>query len=185
MHINLTQRAHERVASILQVGDFAMDATCGNGHDTVFLAQTVGATGHVLAIDIQRSALQKTEARLLEHGLSERVQCLQACHSQLANFAQHHPQPRVVMFNLGYLPHADKSITTQAETTTIALKAAWDKLSKGGLLSVILYPAHPGGAQEAQAALDTLHALPEVAIEHIIPEAKQAPQAVFCQSAKS
>ena len=30
-----------------------MDATCGNGGDTLWLSRAVGPTGHVLALDIQ------------------------------------------------------------------------------------------------------------------------------------
>ena len=34
-------------------GDTVVDATCGNGHDTKWLAQAVGPSGRVFAFDIQ------------------------------------------------------------------------------------------------------------------------------------
>lgn len=39
------------------MGDTVIDATAGNGHDTVFLAQLVGRQGRVWAFDVQSSAL--------------------------------------------------------------------------------------------------------------------------------
>ena len=42
-----------------------IDATCGNGHDTVFLA---GLGGRVLALDIQPAAVAATRARLAAAG---------------------------------------------------------------------------------------------------------------------
>ncbi|WP_235597825.1 methyltransferase domain-containing protein, partial [Geobacillus stearothermophilus] len=50
-------------------GDIAVDATVGNGHDTVFLAELVGERGHVFGFDIQAEAIATARARLAEHGL--------------------------------------------------------------------------------------------------------------------
>jgi ubiquinone/menaquinone biosynthesis C-methylase UbiE len=38
---------------VLRPGDVAVDATCGNGHDTLFMAQCVGPSGCVHAVDVQ------------------------------------------------------------------------------------------------------------------------------------
>lgn len=38
---------------VLQRGDTAVDATCGHGHDTLALAELVGPTGRVYALDLQ------------------------------------------------------------------------------------------------------------------------------------
>jgi SAM-dependent methyltransferase len=45
-----------------------LDATCGNGHDTIALAEFVGAptTGTLIAVDIQETAVERTRDRLLE-----------------------------------------------------------------------------------------------------------------------
>jgi hypothetical protein len=55
------------------------------------------------------------------------------------------------MFNLGYHPGGDESVVTRSETTVDALRGACDLIAPGGLLSVMVYPRHPGGADEAEA----------------------------------
>ena len=39
-------------------GDYAVDATLGNGHDTCFLAEIVGDSGKVFGFDIQKKRLK-------------------------------------------------------------------------------------------------------------------------------
>ena len=55
------------------------------------------------------------------------------------------------MFNFGYLPKADKMITTTAATSVHALQSALEKLSSDGLLSLICYPGHEQGYIETRA----------------------------------
>ena len=55
--LNAVSIAHRVAESVLREGDLAVDATAGNGHDTVFLAQAVGETGKVFAIDVQAAAI--------------------------------------------------------------------------------------------------------------------------------
>ena len=45
----------------LTLGDVAIDATCGNGHDTLFLSQLVGETGKIYSYDIQLAALESAK----------------------------------------------------------------------------------------------------------------------------
>ena len=146
-----TTLAHALVKQALAPGDLAMDATCGNGHDTIHLARCVGADGTVVAIDVQEDALAETRNRLESAGLSDgRVRLVHDCHTALGA----HVAPgaaAVVMFNLGYLPGGDHALTTSAETTTGALDAAARALRPGGLLVVTCYPGHPGGGREAAA----------------------------------
>ena len=66
----------------------------------------------------------------------------------------------VVMFNLGYLPGGDKSLVTRPDTTLPALRAALDLLAPGGLVSVVAYPGHFGGAEESEAVEAFLRDLP-------------------------
>ena len=49
--------------NLLNNSSLAIDATCGNGRDTLFLAQICS----VIGMDIQTSAIQNTEALLAEH----------------------------------------------------------------------------------------------------------------------
>ncbi len=150
-----TRIAQTEVAQKIKQGDYVIDATAGNGYDTLWLAEQVGATGQVFAIDIQNSALDSTRIRLKNTNNLEQVQLCLGDHSQLDQLvpSQWQKNSSVVMFNLGYLPCSDKSIITKPETTLKALKAAWKLLKPAGIITVVLYTQHPGGQDEAEKVL--------------------------------
>lgn len=135
----------------------AVDGTAGNGHDTLFLARRVGAHGLVHAFDVQPGALARTAERLAAQGLDERVVLHGRGHEELAAAlaSQGAWPPRITaaMFNLGFLPGSDRSVTTRSETTLTALEALLPLVMPGGVVSLHVYAGHPGGADEA-AALD-------------------------------
>lgn len=105
-------------------GDIAVDATVGNGHDTLYLAERVGEKGHVFGFDIQQEAIASTSARLQEHHLLERVTLFQASHDQLIEKIPdvYHGHIAGAIFNLGYLPGGDKRIVTKPESTIRAIE---------------------------------------------------------------
>jgi len=147
---SLIKKAHDLIAAHVQPGDTVVDATLGNGHDTLFLARCVGEHGKVIGFDVQESALRSTRKNLSEHGI--RDTCLDL------HLMSHHRMGEVinsgvsaVIFNLGYLPGGDKKRITTTETTLQALDAARACLTPGGLLTVMCYPGHPGGDHEAGA----------------------------------
>jgi predicted methyltransferase len=149
----LTSLAHELLATALQPGDLAVDATAGNGHDTLHLAQQVSPGGRVYAFDVQHRALDATAGKLYAAGLRDSV-CL--CRTGHQDMLQRIPaawrgRVAAITFNLGYLPGGDKQITTGAASTLEALEQALQLLRNGGVLSVLAYRGHPGGAQEAAA----------------------------------
>ncbi len=170
---DLTELAHESVRRAVTVlarekaekSFFVVDATAGNGHDTLFLARTVdqsGAAGAcVLAFDIQATALDRVRQRLtgadvkvpvyLFHEgheyLEERVSCLiheKKIPERLA----------AIVFNLGFLPGSNKLIITRPDTTLAALGAAIRLLSPHGIMTVHMYSGHVGGGEECLAVLD-------------------------------
>ena len=135
---------------MLRRGDLAIDATAGNGHDTVFLAEKVGDTGGVLAFDIQADAIASAQARVEAAGLADRVEFIHGSHAGL----DRHARPgtvAAVVFNLGYLPGGDHAVITRREETLSALDRALSVLRAGGLLAVVCYPGHPGGDEESAA----------------------------------
>jgi len=156
-----TALAHEFAAGFIGRGDLVIDATCGNGHDTLQLARLVGPHGKVLAFDIQPAALAETACRLKSEGLDDgRVQLIEGCHTTMAE----HAAPAgaaLVVFNLGYLPGGDHALTTAAGTTVVALDAAVRVLRSGGLLMVTCYPGHPEGAREAEVVRGWMRAASE------------------------
>ena len=142
---------------VIQAGDAVIDATLGNGHDTVMLAELVGESGHVTGFDIQPDAVARTSALLEEKGLLGRCTLYAEGHEHLAERVQ--GPVKAAVFNLGWLPGGDKSITTHWETTQTAIRAALSLLVKGGVCTVCAYPGHAAGAQERQALMDWLSTL--------------------------
>ena len=151
--IDLVALAQETIAHVLHAGDIAIDATVGNGHDTLFLAHCVGPSGHVYGFDIQHSALANAQQRLSQQGIASRVTLVEAGHETLAAHLplRHQHAIKAVMFNLGYLPGSEKTVTTSPATTMRALTAACAQLASGGVISVVAYTGHPGGHQETEA----------------------------------
>lgn len=152
------QCAHEWVSRVVQQGDTVVDATAGNGHDSLFLARLVGTEGRVHIFDIQQQALDSTRDRLDQHGCLDGRIKLHLCSHNLMREHVDNP-PKAIMFNLGYLPGGDKAIISKTETTLQALEAALTLLAKGGLLTVVCYPGHEGGHQEAKAVKDLMSVL--------------------------
>lgn len=148
---NARHLAARYMEDILREGDVAVDATMGNGGDTAFLCKLVGKTGHVYAFDVQQEALDRTAARLEEAGMRSRATLILAGHETMRD---HVPvSPRVVMFNLGWLPGAEHVVTTKTETTMQAAEAALDLVLPDGFVSICIYPGHEEGARELHALL--------------------------------
>ena len=151
--VSLTRVAHENLARHLQPGDLAVDATVGNGHDTLFLAQQVSPDGRVIGFDVQSVALDAARRLLDDAGLATLVDLRQRGHERLAETlpADWHGRVAAVTFNLGYLPGGDKQLITRAATTLPALQQALAALRRGGLVSLMVYRGHPGAADEVDA----------------------------------
>ena len=148
---SILQSAHQWASEVLTPGGAAIDATTGNGHDTLFLARQVGPDGQVFGFDIQEQAIQKTHRRLLAENAHRQVTLFQKSHDQMHEVLPEKllGKVQVVMFNLGYLPHGDKTIITRPDTTVRAMQQALQFLTSGGLLIAALYTGHPGGQEEA------------------------------------
>ena len=149
--------AHDVLQRALRPGDCAVDATAGNGHDTMLLAQCVGKHGKVYAFDVQTSALAATQARLQQAGLQDRAILIADSHARLRQHVP--PGLRAAVFNLGYLPGSDKTVVTQAASTLSALEQALDLLQPGGIVVLVIYSGHPGGNAESQAVQDWVQSL--------------------------
>ena len=146
----LTDTAHQEIQKHFSNSNLsnkiAIDATCGNGHDTVFLAQMDFQT--VFGFDIQSRAIETTQQRLLDHQLSN-TKLIHDGHENLEQYIK--SEIECAMFNLGYMPNADKTITTTESTSIEAIKITLKHLTETGLISILCYPGHPQGAQETNA----------------------------------
>jgi hypothetical protein len=151
-HLDL---AHHYWKQHLQIGSVVIDATCGNGHDSLVLANLIlnEYSGTLYCIDLQTQAIEATTHRLKE-ALSEpvfkRVSFIQGSHEQLPSISSCH----LIVYNLGYLPGGDHSLTTQGPSTLNSLKQGLALLGPGGMVSMTLYPGHEAGFKEKKLLLE-------------------------------
>lgn len=149
---NARHLAADYMQRTIRPGDTVVDATMGNGKDTLFLAELVGGQGHVYAFDVQEEAVARTRQRVAEAGYAERVTLLLCGHEKMD---AHVPAGvRAIMFNLGWLPGAAHIVTTKKDTTLLAVDAAVKLLAPGGIVTVCVYPGHEEGKRELSALLD-------------------------------
>ena len=149
--------ARDILLRAVRPGDTVVDATMGNGHDTLFLAGQVGPEGHVYAFDIQADAVESTRKLLAEQNLSDRVTLLCRSHAELAEAVP--AGVAAVVFNLGWLPGGDHSITTLCASTEKAVSAALEILKPGGVVTVCAYPGPAEGTRELGMLTDRLASL--------------------------
>lgn len=134
-----------------------VDGTMGNGLDTLFLAEQAGPYGHVHAYDIQEEALIITRNLLEEKGMDKRVSChLKSHHLLTEDVAEIHG----AIFNLGYLPGGDLSITTKMDTTMVAIQSVLDLLVASGVAVVVNYLGHEEGRREESVLVPLFRDLP-------------------------
>lgn len=132
---------------VVKSGYKCIDATTGNGHDTVYLSQIIGADGHVFGFDVQELAIEETRKKLKEESDHENFTLICEGHEHMKSHVE--GPVDFVVFNLGYLPRADKNIKTHKATTLPAIKAALDVLKQFGILWVVVYPGHEEGYEES------------------------------------
>lgn len=168
---SILECAHLLAGRGVEPGGLAIDATVGNGHDTLFLVQEVGPGGRVLGFDIQTEALDTTRERVHSEAPEalERLHLVHAGHESMATHLDKGVYGTVgaVMFNLGYLPGGDHSITTEPESTRSALATSAELLRPGGVITIVAYPGHEGGAVETEAVLEWTSSLSQDAFRSL------------------
>lgn len=132
-------------------GTVAVDGTCGNGGDTLFLARTLGHSGSVISFDRQGRAISRTQERLSSENLHARL--IHGTHSEMETLLEKAGIHSVdaAIFNLGYLPGGDHAIVTDSVSTCSALEAILRRASTRFHLAVVAYQGHPGGREETEA----------------------------------
>ena len=137
------------VRAYVEPGDTVVDATCGNGHDTLALASMKPA--RLYAFDVQEEAVRATTALLEAKGYSKSIRegniiVKQLAHEEMAEVVT--VPVKAIVFNLGYLPYSDENATTNKDTTLSAFKKAYDLLQDNGYIVITFYLGHIGGKDE-------------------------------------
>ena len=146
---------------VIDKNSIVVDATCGNGNDTLFLTQS--AAKKVYAFDIQQQAIDSTLKLLQTNNCLEKCEVILDSHSTFDNYIS---EPiKAVVFNLGYLPNADHSITTLADTTLLAIDKFLTNLEINGRIVIVVYWGHENGKIEKEALLNHLTKLDQKEVE--------------------
>jgi len=182
--MRLTDIAHDWLKSSLNAGDIAIDATLGNGHDALFLAQQLGEHGQLFGFDVQQQAIDQTQHHLALTPCNKIFYCTGHQHLDASIPLEHKGKVNAIMFNLGWLPNSDKNIITQAATTIAALEQSIAWLAVGGKISIMVYPGHAGGDTEAAQVITWVeqacsHAPQSLGMEKVeVPNKPSAPMLI-------
>jgi hypothetical protein len=126
----------------LKKEDLVIDATCGNGHDTKFLS----TLSDVIALDIQDKAIESAKSQ------APNVTYHLMCHSKIDELILT-KAPHLVVYNLGYLPGADKNLTTMVTTTLQSIEKSLKLIDSNGAICITCYPGHEEGFVEEKALI--------------------------------
>jgi hypothetical protein len=148
---DISNIAHDIIKRYLKRFDVAVDATLGNGYDTDFLSNNFKK---VFSFDIQSSAVENYRVKNKDNVILEN-----RSHENLKEFIN--CEVDCIMYNLGFLPGGDKSITTTVSSTISSIKEALTLLSAGGIISIAVYNGHEEGKREETAILDFVKNLPK------------------------
>lgn len=139
---------HNLIDSYIKNNDIVIDATTGNGNDTLYLSKVV-ENGKVFGFDIQKEAINNTK-NLLDNNNCHNYELFLDSHSKMSTYLDSYlGKVSLVLFNLGYLPNGDKTITTNYETTIQAIEEAFKLIHKMGMILVVIYPGHENGKIES------------------------------------
>eukprot|EP00210_Caulerpa_lentillifera_P007632 g7289.t1 len=165
----MTIQAQYLWKQFLRRGDSVIDATCGNGADSLYIARLLGPNGTLLSFDIQEQAIHSTKFLLgdqMDYQFHQRddicaigcskqgpeIKIFKQSHERIGEYKEEVPgEVKLVTFNLGYLPGGDKEITTQTQSTLRAVKSALETIGQSGMVTIIAYIGHPEGIEEYQS----------------------------------
>lgn len=136
---------------VLKFGDVVVDATMGNGYDTIYLSKKVGEEGKVYAFDVQEEALKSTSKKIEKENIKN-VELILDGHQNMDKYIKE--EVSCIVFNLGYLPRAKHKIITKADTTILAIKKGLELLKPNGIMSIAIYSGHEGGMEEKNAVYE-------------------------------
>ena len=140
---NIVNRVHE-LALTAYKKDVAIDATVGNGYDTLFLAPHFLK---VIGIDIQPLAIKRSKEKTKD---LNNVSIILDDFNNIKNYEY----ANLIIFNLGFLPGSNRKVKTQDYTSDKAILNAFEILD--GIMLVACYVQHEGGYQEHLNLVKTL-----------------------------
>lgn len=153
----ITYWCHEVIRSQAQKNGIYIDATMGNGNDTLFLCELAEGSGEVFAFDIQEKAIEATKELLETNKVSTKYHLILDGHENMNDYV--HEAVDVICFNFGYLPGGDHKIATKASTSIVAIEKGLQLLKSGGMMCLCVYSGGDTGFEEKDSILNYLKEL--------------------------
>lgn len=132
------------ISNFIDNKEIAIDCTLGNGYDTDFLS---GIFKKVYSFDIQKEPCEAYVSK----GKSN-VDIINDSHELIDKYIN--SKVNCIMYNLGFLPGGDKSITTEHETSLSSIKKGLEMLESGGIMTICIYRGHHEGQKEESCILE-------------------------------
>ncbi len=156
--------------------DVVIDATIGNGNDTLLLANL---SCFVYGFDIQDEALTNTRTLLDSHNLTN-YQLIKDSHLNLFNYVTNF---KGVVFNLGYLPKGNKAIHTNSLDTLKIVKSLVEHKDFPTFICLTCYVGHEEGQKESELLLDYVNSLSNKyhVIKHLNEKSALAPFVIIIE----
>lgn len=144
---SILNRVLEKYDYYVKTNSLVIDATIGNGNDTLILAKKA-TKGHVFGFDISNQAIENTK-KLLELNNISNVTVFKTSHENMLETLKNYKKKiSLITFNLGYLPKADKKVTTKKESTIKAITDSYELIHNNGVILITVYPHHYEGKKE-------------------------------------
>ncbi len=139
------------IDAVIGEGDRAIDATVGNGNDTLKLSNAVGESGKVYGFDIQSVAIDMAKRQGYKYN---NVEFIVDSHENIDRYVTE--GVKAVFFNLGYLPGGDHSIMTNSDSTVTAIKKSMSLLADSGIIVIVIYRGGDTGFVECRSVIEFL-----------------------------
>ncbi len=178
---NAPSLSHKYIKDAATCGGIFVDATCGNGNDTLLLSTLAGERGRVYGFDVQPEAIEKTKQRLSDESTYENTTLICDGHENMEKYID--SEIDLCMFNFGYLPGADHEKATKKETSLKAIGVALNLLRRGGIVTLCVYSGGDTGFDEKDAILEFCRTLDQKVynvLSHEFINQKNNPPILIC-----
>lgn len=139
---NPVKLSHYLIENRVENNIRACDMTAGNGNDSKFILDK--KTPKILyAFDIQKLSQERCEKLI---GQMDNFKFILDDHKNIEKYIEE--KIDLFIYNLGFLPKGDKSITTNYKSVIQSLKSCLDLLNENGLILITFYTGHEEGKNE-------------------------------------
>ncbi|ETS93567.1 putative rRNA methylase [Veillonella sp. AS16] len=127
---NAVQFQHLIWDRVMTNAKVVVDATCGNGHDLLYLAERAQKGCHLYGIDIQMQAINTSKELLRSNGIAQDVSLtfIHRSHDKALSEDIKDNNIDLMIFNLGYLPGSNHQIITEPHHTINAIQEGAGKI---------------------------------------------------------